>query len=325
MHRKSCRDTGRRIPSATVRLIGASAALTALVAGCGGSPSRHSALPTTTKAPSPATAPITAKGTTPAAAPASKPAWIIADWAVAQLQHAALSPQLVNYFFNNASTYLIVHPGEKRVDAQLPDATRVQRFTSFVDMQKAFADGTILPGIKAIMYDNEAWSFTPANEKDQPIAYATQAEALAHAHGMEAIFTPAANLATLHASGSKYSDYLSQGLAGQGARVADVFDIQSQQAEATSEFLPFVTQAVSQARAANSHAVIMTGIGPNPGGRTVTASDIMAAYQSTRAEVAGYWLNLPAGNPQCPQCGKAQPQVAVSFLQSLAQTLGQTS
>jgi hypothetical protein len=121
---------------------------------------------------------------------------------------------------------------------------------------------------------------------------------------------------------SKFQAYLDQNLASQGAKVSDVFDIQAQQAEATPDFMSFATQAVAQARAANPHAVVLVGIGTNPGGRPVTIQDVTSAYSAVRALADGYWLNIPQGNSQCPQCGPAQPQVAVAFLQGLAPSLG---
>ena len=270
--------------------------------------------------------------TPPTSAPATSgangnPSWIVADWAIADMQKAGLSQSLTSYFFDNPRTYLIVHPGDGRIDAGLPSAVRVERFTSFATMQSAISTGQLMPGVSAVMYDNEAWSFTPVNEQNSPIQYAAQAEALAHQHHLLLIFTPAVNLANLSpassgSSGSsdKYANYLAEDLAA-GSRASDIFDIQSQQAEGTPQFTSFVTQAVGQARAANPNAVIMAGIGPNPNGRSVTSGQILAAVQAIRGEVSGFWLNMPAGTAQCPQCGTAQPQVAVSFLQSLASSL----
>lgn len=242
-------------------------------------------------------------------------------------EKAGLSTSLIDYFFNNRGTYLILHPREGKFDAQLPLATKVDRFTSFSDMQQAFSTNAIPAGVGAVMYDNEAWSFTPANEKASPVQFATQAEALVHAHGLKFIFAPATNLATLGlaraASSDKYQRFIDAGLPAGSAKVSDIYDIQSQQAEATPEFQTFVLAAVAQARAANPHATVLIGIGPNPSGRAVTAQDILDAYQATHSLVDGYWLNMPAGTAQCPQCGAAEPQVAVSFLQMLGASLGQ--
>ena len=255
----------------------------------------------------------------------AKPAWIVADWAIADMEKAGLPSNLVTYFFDNPGTYLIVHSGKAKVDAAIPKATRVERFTSYATLQAAVSQGSLMPGVSALMYDNEAWSFTPPSEQSNPMQYAAQAETLAHQHHLKIIFAPAANLAELGAAANgamdKYGNYLAQHLAT-GSRVSDVFDIQSQQAEGTPQFASFVDQAVGQARDANPGAILMAGIGPNPGGRTVTSTQVLDALQSVRTQVSGFWLNLPAGTPECPQCGRVQPQVAVQVLKSLASSLG---
>jgi len=295
--------------------------LSALLTACSTS---TSAGPTTT-APASSTAPTSPITTQPAVGSTGKPVWIVADWALADMKKAGLSPSLMTYFFDNPQTYLIVHSGEAKMDTALPGATRVQRFTSFPALQAAISQGTLLPGVSAVMYDNEAWSFTPPNEKANPVQYALQAETLAHQHNLKFVFTPAVNLAMLgpaaNPSLDKYANYLAQDMAA-GSRASDVFDIQSQQAEGTPQFASFVHQAVAQARAANPGAILTAGIGPNPGGRAVTATQVLDALQSARADVSGFWLNLPAGTPQCPQCGTVQPQIAVQVLQSLANSLG---
>ena len=306
---------GRWLPAA------ATLATACLVLAACGSPSRGAST-SSTPSSSPTSSSAKANG--------GNPYWIVADWAVKLLQQNGLSSSLTNSFFNNPHTFLITTKGSK-VDAMLPNATLVQRFTSYADMQQAFSTGQLRPGVRAVMYDNEAWNFTPPAEKAQPFSYASRAESLAHQHGMTFIFTPAVNLSTVNSSGvttplptgtTKYQAYLDQNLATQGAKLSDVFDIQAQQAEATPDFVSFATQAVAQARAANPHAVVLVGIGTNPGGRPVTSQDVMSAYSSVRAVADGYWLNVPQGGAQCPQCGPAQPQVAVAFLQALAPSLG---
>jgi len=144
---------------------------------------------------------------------------------------------------------------------------------------------------------------------------------------MKFIFTPATDLANANsnrptAGAGVFQQYLADHLAAQGARVSDVFEIQAQRAEATPEFLPFATRAVAQARTANPNAEILLGIASSPGGRSVTAEDLLSAYRTTRSMVAGYWLNIPLSGPGCADCGNGDPQVAVVFLRSLAQMLG---
>lgn len=95
--------------------------------------------------------------------------------------------------------------------------------------------------------------------------------------------------------------YLDQGLAARGARVSDVFEIQSQQIEGTSAFLPFATLATAQAKAANPDAMLLLGIGTNPGGRSVTARALLNSYLSTRTKTNGYWLNIPSRDGPVPR------------------------
>lgn len=304
----------RALPS--IRLLLAAAVAGLGLAACGASSTPPSSSATT--------GPAGTASTSTATPPTD---WIVADYSIAMFEKAGLSTSLIDFFFNNRGTYLILHPREGKFDAQLPLATKVDRFTSYAAMQQAFSTNAIPAGVGAVMYDNEAWSFTPANEKASPVQFAAQAEALVHAHGLKFIFTPATNLATLGlasaASSDKYQRFVAAGLPGGSAKVSDIYDIQSQQAEATPEFETFVRAAVAQARAANPHATVLIGIGPNPSGRTVSAQDVLDAYQATHAMVDGYWLNMPAGTAQCPQCGAAEPQVAVSFLQMLGASLGQ--
>ena len=111
-------------------------------------------------------------------------------------------------------------------------------------------------------------------------------------------------------------------MAARGARLSDVFEIQAQGAEATPEFVPFAAHAAAQARRANPHAVIILGLSTNPGGRLVTTQELLASYRSARAEVSGFWLNVPPAGPGCTACGTGHPELAVAFLRALARRLG---
>ena len=243
--------------------------------------------------------------------------WIVPEWAVRLLQQAGLPGSLVGSFFDNPNTFLI-DSNDSQIAAELPNATRVARFTSFAAMQQAFTARTVPARDRAVMYDCEAWSFTPPNEQAQPVAFAARAQALAHQHNMTFIFTPGTNLAAASGGGSKYRNFVAENLAGQSAPVSDVLELQAQQAEGTPDFLPFVTSGVRQARSANPAVVVLIGISTNPLGRAVTSRDLLGALTSTRSMVDGYWLNIPQGGPQCPACGAAQPQTAVALLQSVA-------
>ena len=254
-----------------------------------------------------------------------KPTWIISYAAITLLHEFGLSNSLVDYFFNNPDTFVIQSEGVN-VHRKLPRAIPGENFTSYAAMRHAFSSHTIFPGTRAILYDDEAWRFTPPAESRHPATYAARAAVLAHRFGMSLIFTPATDLATGGSTGSaggltSYQRYLAQGLASQGARVSDVFEIQAQAAEATPAFVPFVTLATAQARAANPHALVLAGIGTNPVGRPVTTAQLLTAYRLTRATVQGYWFNVPQTGPKCSLCGTGQPYVAVAFFRSLASLL----
>ena len=256
---------------------------TLVLAGCSGpSGVLRPTTTTTTTASTTSTTSTTgphSRTESPGAVPAGRPAWIVSESAVALLREAGLSRHLVAYFFNNTNTFLLLS-GPEHIRRELPLARATESFTSYAALKHAFAINAISAGTRAILYDNENWSLTPLPERAQPILYAARAEALVHRHHMKFVFTPASDLADAHvrspgAGGSSYQRYLEQDLAGRGARVSDVFEIQSQQIEGTSAFLPFATLATAQAKAANPDAMLLLGIGTNPGGRSVTARALL--------------------------------------------------
>ena len=51
--------------------------------------------------------------------------------------------------------------------------------------------------MSALLYDPEAWSFTPRAEQPDPASAAQRARDIAHAHGLSLIVAPALNLTTL--------------------------------------------------------------------------------------------------------------------------------
>ena len=258
----------------------------------------------------------------PPAATSGRPYWLLEEFSVEPLLRAGLSSALLQAYFNNPRTFLIVKLGSATTDPLLPDATYVMSFASYRQLQGAFASGSIPSNIKYILYDNERWAATPASEQARPITYAADAEQLAHSHRLGLIFTPAANLSMVlsasYTNTTKYTGYLNLSIAAQGARVSDVFEIQAQQDEGLTDFNSFVSGAVGQARAANPNALILAGLTSKAPAQTVTPQLLLDDYRSTRSEVSGFWLNIPGGTPKGPQ----NPQVAVAFLEALAPQLG---
>src|SRR5262249_34138752 len=119
-----------------------------------------------------------------------------------------------------------------------------------------------------------------------------------------------------------YTDTLAQayirlGIAADGARYADVIDIQAQRLEADSvNYTDFVLQARAQAKAANRKVLIFAGISANPLGMTVTSDQVLACIKATRSYVDGYWFNIPTTG-SCPTC-VYQPEIALQVIDALA-------
>jgi hypothetical protein len=321
----------RRGPRLTATV--AALCTSALVLGsCGGGASPPSANAPTTTTPSTPT-PSSSAPATPSPA-ASGPYWLIEDFTLASLERSGLSASTITRLFNSPRTLLIVRPHGGVPDALVPLATKVESFTSFATMRAAILDQTTEPGIKYVLYDNEAWAATPADEKAAPFTFAARALALAHAHGLQMIFTPAANLSPilnrtytisnqLGSGRGKFSGYLDLNMAGQGAATSDVVEIQGQQAEDEPGFTAFVSQAAAQARAAAPGHLVLLGITTSiPGSGPVSPATLTGVVAATRSIVDGYWLNIPGQSSQCPNCGQVDAGPAVSFLESYAAASG---
>jgi len=267
-----------------------------------------------------AAAAVLAVGFWPAALPSSaKPEWIVNQSAVSLLGGAGLSQGQLQILFGNDRTYLI-RGLTQTAAAPVSGALRTVSFTSYQAMERQFAGPGLPAGTRAVLYDNEDWSFTPVDEQRDPAKYEELAASLVHAHHLLFITAPAVDLTDVLAPGQSdhYATYLRLGLAASAARYADVIDIQAQGSEISlNTFTSFVKAAAAQARSANRHVTVLAGLSTNPSGQHVTSGQLIAAYNAARTDVDGYWLNIPSGGPYCPKCGTPQPQVAVPLLRML--------
>ncbi len=201
-------------------------------------------------------------------------------------------------------------------------STPTADFTSYSALRAALTGSRLDPRVRAVLYDNEDWSLTPADERADPARYDRLAGQLVHAHHLLFIAAPATDLVNTlapdAADGSKFNAFLNLGLIGQIARYADVLDLQAQGAEDDPTlFASFVSAAAAQARAANPGIRVLAGLSTNPSGRAVTAAVIDRAAESVTADVDGYWLNDPAPSAACAACAGPFPQVALAALRGL--------
>ena len=253
--------------------------------------------------------------TSTASSSSDQVSWIISRSALDHLQSAGMSTSTLEHFFDNTRTYMI---------GQVPggwQSISMRSFTSYADLQQAFATNSIPASVQAILYDNEAWSLTPLEEQQNFATYVKEVAALVHSHHELLIAAPATDLAHVldpNGQGDIYTRFLSLGIIKAAATYADQVEIQAQGSEvSTVKYTQFVQGAVTQARAARAGVRVLAGLSTNPSGQQVTGQQLFAAYQATHSQVSGYWLNIPGQGSACPKCGTPQPQVAIDFLQRL--------
>jgi hypothetical protein len=168
---------------------------------------------------------------------------------------------------------------------------------------------------EVVVYDLEAWRFTPpAERRDPPSAFH---EARRHAEGRWLIAAPSLTLAQeLDGNQSQPTlAYLRCGLAGMAAVEADGLHIQAQRLERQPHaYEDFVAEAAAQARAVETAVAITAGLSTNPPGRPVDLAALVECVALTADIVDGYWLNIPRPGPHCPGCAPQNPQVGASLL-----------
>lgn len=309
-----------RPPGTRPRWIALAIALVAaaVLTACSATPSGTAPSGTTSSGTAPA--PRTGSASQP---PPSGPAWLLTRSALRQLQ----ADPAVRDALRRSRVYEILQPGQLPLAGMA--AKPVVTFASAAALEDAISHGRLGAGIYGVLYDPEAWSFTPVTEKRDPVRAATAAAAVAHAHGLRLIVAPALNLTTvLGPAGQqpRWRKFLSLHLISQLARVADVIELQAQSLERdTATYASFVRTATSQATAVNPGISVLAGLSTNPTGAPVDSQHLTAAIDATRSAVTGYWLNIPGPGARCPTCNPARPDIAIQVLRQLglrAQTAG---
>jgi hypothetical protein len=248
--------------------------------------------------------------------------WMISLSATRRLDGADPSRAVSRRFFESPGNFLI--NGNKGSQG-FPEGWRctpTDTFTSYAAIRQALESGKAPDEVKAIIYDNESWQFTPSEEQHDLNRFEKLAAEVIHRHGRIMIATPAADLVPVLSpsvqKGGRYDEYLRLNIAQSAARFADVYEIQAQGSEDNlALYTRFVKTAAAQARAVNSKVLVFAGLSTNPSGKKVTPRQLYNAVQATRGDVDGYWLNIPGGGAYCPKCGEPQPGVAVELLRML--------
>jgi hypothetical protein len=201
-------------------------------------------------------------------------------------------------------------------------AILLRSFKSFDEIRDAVGADALGPDVRGVLYDYEKWRFTPDEEQRSPARYLKQAADLVHGKGLLFFTAPAVDLVPILApkSDRKRQDdtYLQLSLAADAARYADVVDIQAQRFERDAErYANFVREAAAQARQANPKVMVLAGVSTQPGGREVTADDILRAIEATREFVDGYWFNIPEPSEYSPGVTEFRPDIAADVLRQI--------
>jgi hypothetical protein len=241
--------------------------------------------------------------------------WMATRWALSRL----VADPAVRDRLRSARIYEILRPGQQPLPGL--NAVPVISFSAVSDAATALAGATCPWGAQAVLYDPEAWPFTPAAEQQDPVSGTARVAALAHARGLSLIAAPALSLTTVLAPASKaprWQRFLELGLAGAIARHVDGIELQAQSLERDAAvYAAFVGAAASQARSANPGVPVLAGLSTNPPGDPVTSQQLIAAVQATRLIIDGYWLNIPGRGPRCPACNPPNPRVGVELLRAV--------
>lgn len=247
-----------------------------------------------------------------AASRAGAPTWLLTRWALAQV---AADPA-VRAGLARVRVCQLLGPGQQPLPAM--PAEPVLTCGSVPRLQQTISSDQLPNGAGAVLYDPEAWPFTPGQEQREPAAATARAAALAHRHGLRLIVAPALSLTQVLAPGGRaprWRRFLGLGLAAATARAADVFEAQAQSlVRDTGSYERFVRAAAGQARAANPGIQVLAGLSTNPPGAPVTLSQLTAAVRATRQLVDGYWLNIPRPGRHCPACNPPRPDLGIALL-----------
>jgi len=235
--------------------------------------------------------------------------WVAASGTVGRIYR--LDPRIARLYFDRSEAVVL--------DGGWKGATRGAAWASLDAFVADVEAGRIPPEVEAVMYDPERWKATPPDDQRDPAMAMRVFTAVARAHGYEqVILTPHPNLMEVpgavcgafpHETATEA--FTRCGIAFTAGEVGDVVEIQAQSLqEDLRAYQDLVTQAASQARAANPDVVLLAGLSTR---FSDDAHDLLAAWDSVAEVVDGHYLAMPEG---------MRPWIATRFLSLLAERRG---
>jgi hypothetical protein len=194
----------------------------------------------------------------------------------------------------------------------LKNASRIQVFNSYAGIAEALANHHIAADTRAVVYDNERSTGTPADELADPVRYCRLTANLLHRHGLKYIASPGFDLSGPPPRDEDWFQQFVQAGLMECGRYADYLDIQDQLQEGTAAYARDAQTAAKLLHQINPRAKLLMGLSTSPSGQLNTAAQLWRAYQDTSRFVSGYWLNVPHN-----VSGHSVPSVALQFLQKM--------
>ena len=201
-------------------------------------------------------------------------------------------------------------------------AGQTPTYASWTALRSAEAAGN-LKAYPVILFDFEAWSFTPADEQKAAAEYISKAVGTVHYNHQKIIVT--VNF------GSQATDNtLSADAAADGA---DDVSLQVQGADNSPEahlimntpatFLADVKAAIAAVRAKSKTVPVWLGLATDAGGVPANPANLVTDYTETYSLTSGFWLNsnqwAPPHGQGCAPVGC--PAVAQAFLSGIGVTI----
>jgi hypothetical protein len=219
-------------------------------------------------------------------------------------QLAVGHPKLAG-FFDHRRVYALGNPAGDQVQAHgVPRATPTLIYQSYARFSADVAAGRIDSRVRAVAYDPEAWSLTPAVEQRSPGAYMRLFATLAHEHGYRVLEAPGRDLMAVNSAACHKQvgetlthAYLRCRIPEFAAQDADVFEVQSQVLEfSLGKFHHLLARAAAQARQIHPGVVVLAGLSTKPPSGVASSGAMIAAAREAAQTVDGLWVNVFSSN-----------------------------
>ncbi len=249
--------------------------------------------------------------------------WILAASALLRLRRLPDGRRLTRVLLDRSSVTVIVGP-------RPPYFLRRWRVREAGDVSNPTricqTGGRFPPRVSFVLLDLEHWRYTPRWAQDHPLRAARCMARAARRRGLGLIPAPALDLMLTRRWRSLRGPLIARDirsrLAPRLARYAAAYELQSQGLEFhPRRYARAVATIVRAVHAVRSGLPVYAGLSTNPRGPRVTLALLKEDIRLTRADVVGYWLNVPAPGGPCPRCRRPRPALALRLISAEARSI----